>query len=86
MRDALAEHGTPGQAEQFVRELQDALTSASETLDLDEAEAVLDRWHALATMALNPLSEAEQDQLARARAGDLTGLRARDEHGNWVTL
>lgn len=86
IRAALAEHAGPGQADQFVRELRDALSNANETLDPGVAEAVLDRWHALATMALNPLSEAEQTQLARARTGDLTGLRARDEHGNRVTL
>ena len=86
IRAALAEHGAPGDADQFVDELQDALTHAGETLDLSEAEAALDRWHVLATMAVNPLSEAEQAQLARARTGDLAGLRARDEHGNWITL
>lgn len=86
IRAALAEHSAPGEADQFVDELQDALTRAGETLDLREAQAVLDRWHALATMAVNPLSEADQAQLARARAGDLAGLRARDEHGNWITL
>jgi len=54
--------------------------------DLGAAEAVLARWHALATMAANPLTPAENDQLTRARAGDLRGLRTRDEYGNWVTL
>ena len=82
----MAEHGAPGEADKFVGELQDALTRASESLDLGEAQTVLERWHALATMALNPLAEAEQAQLARARAGDLTGLRARDEQGNWIAL
>jgi hypothetical protein len=37
-------------------------------------------------MAANPLTDDEQAQVARAKAGDLTGLRARDEHGNWITL
>lgn len=86
IRTALAEHSAPGEADRFVSELQDALIRACESLELDAAQTVLDRWHALATMALNPLSEAEQAQLARARAGDLTGLRARDEQGNWETL
>lgn len=82
----LAEFGSSSDAEQFVGELRDALGRAAETLDLSETDIVLDRWHALATMAVNPLSEAEQVQVARARAGDLTGFRARDEYGNWVTL
>ena len=86
IRTALAEHGAPGEADRFVRELQHALTHARESLDLDAAQSVLDRWYALATMALNPLSEPERAQLARARSGDPTGLRARDEHGNWATL
>ena len=86
IRAALAEHGMPGQVEEFVSELRDALTRAGETLDLGEADAVLDRWHALATMALNPLSDDERRQLARARAGDLAGLRTRNEHGDWVSL
>jgi hypothetical protein len=83
---ALTEYGAPGEAEQFVGEMRDALSRAAETLDLSEADSILGRWHALATMAANPLSAAEGAQLARARAGDLTGFRARDEHGNWITL
>lgn len=37
-------------------------------------------------MAANPLTVDEQAQLARARAGDLTGLSVRDEHGTRTTL
>ncbi len=80
------EYGAPGAAEQFADELRTALAGAATSLDLTEADTILDRWHALATMAANPLSEAEHAQLARARSGDLTGFRARDEHGNWITL
>ena len=47
---------------------------------------MLARWHALATMAANPLGEEEETQLARARAGDLSGLRARTAGGEWITL
>jgi hypothetical protein len=54
--------------------------------DLAPAEAVLNRWWAVAVMRANPLSEAEQTQLARARAGDFTGLWERDETGTWVQL
>jgi hypothetical protein len=35
---------------------------------------VLARWHALTTMAANPLTADEQAQPGRARAGDFTGL------------
>lgn len=49
-------------------------------------QSVLDRWHALATMAANPLTDDERAQVERARSGDFTGLSARDEHGNWIKL
>lgn len=39
-----------------------------------------------ATMAAHPLSAAELRQLDRARAGDMRGLRIRDERGDWATL
>lgn len=63
-----------------------ALTRAAADLDLAGVDAVLGRWHALATMAANPLTDEEQAQVARAKTGELTGLRARDEHGHWITL
>jgi hypothetical protein len=47
---------------------------------------VLAHWHALATMAANPLTDDERAQVERAKAGDFTGLSARDEHGDWITL
>lgn len=83
---ALAEHGASGELERFEDEMRAALTRAAADLDLACVDAVLGRWHALATMAANPLTDNEQAQVARAKAGDLTGLRARDEHGNWMTL
>lgn len=82
---ALAEH-VPGDEHLFEAELRDALTRAADDLDLADPQAVLARWHALATMAANPLSADERAQVARAKANDLTGLRTRDEHGNWTTL
>lgn len=47
---------------------------------------MLDRWWGIAVIRANPLSEEEQAQVARAQAGDFTGLLARDERGNWVRL
>jgi hypothetical protein len=85
IRATLGEHAPADQA-RFEAEMRAALAQASKDFDLGAAEAVLARWHALATMAANPLTPAENDQLSRARAGDLRGLRARDEHGNWVSL
>ncbi len=82
----LAEHGAPGDLERFADELRAELTRAANDLDLAGTDAVLIHWHALATMAVNPLTDDERAQVARAKVGDLTGLRARDEHGNWITL
>lgn len=82
---ALAEHA-PGDVHRFETELRDALTRAASDLDLAGPQAVLARWHALATMAANPLTADERAQVERAKAGDFTGLSARDEHGNWTTL
>ncbi len=48
--------------------------------------AVLDRRRVRATLAAHPLNAAELGQLERARAGDVRGLRVRDERGNWATL
>jgi hypothetical protein len=56
---------------------------ASETFDLGPAEAVLNRWWEIAVIRANPLSEAEQVQIARAKVGDFSGLLTRDEHGDW---
>lgn len=85
IRAALAEHA-PGDEHRFAAELRDALTRALDDLDLAGPHAVLARWHAMAAMAANPLTADERAQIERARAGDLSGLRARDEHGSWTTL
>jgi hypothetical protein len=82
---ALAEHA-PDERGRFEAEFRQALTRAAVDLDLASVDAVLTRWHALATMAANPLTSREHEQLLRAKAGDLSGLRARDEHGTWTTL
>jgi hypothetical protein len=85
IRAALAQHA-PGDERQFESELRDALARAADDLDLAGPQAVLARWHALATMAANPLTAQERAQIERAKSGDFTGLSARDEHGNWTTL
>ncbi len=85
IRATLTEHA-PGDEHRFAAEFRDALARAADDLDLTGPQAVLARWHALATMAANPLTVDERAQVERARAGDFTGLSARDEHGNWTTL
>jgi len=85
IRAVLAE-ASPAECAQFEAEFTAALQAAATHLDLAEAEAVLDRWWGIAAIRVNPLTEAEQVQLARARIGDVTGLHGRDKHGNWVRL
>ncbi len=85
IRAALAELA-PDECTQFEAEFQQATGQAAEMFDLAVVEAVLDRWWGIAAIRANPLSEQERDHLARARAGDVTGLLARDERGNWVRL
>ena len=86
IRAALAETHSPAECEVFRAEFADALAVAGRTYDLVPLEALLDRWWGIAVMRINPLSPAEQDQLARARAGDFAGLREHDRDGNWHTL
>lgn len=70
----------------FESELRDALSQAQDDLDLAPVEIVLHRWHALVTMAANPLGDQDLAQLARAREGDFTGLRERCQDGSWRTV
>ena len=63
-----------------------ALARAGAEFDLAAAEALLDRWWGITTIRANPLSAAERAQLERPKAGDFTGLRSRDEAGNWAQL
>jgi Family of unknown function (DUF6247) len=85
IRAVLGEHA-PAESARFESELRQALTQAGGTLDLSGVEEVMARWHAVAVMIVNPLGEAEQAQVRRARSGDYHGLRARDERGNWATV
>jgi hypothetical protein len=85
IRAALAAHA-PEDCACFEAELRTALAHASDDLDLSGVETVLARWHALATMAANPLTAAERTQVEQAKAGDFTGLCTRDERGNWIQL
>lgn len=57
----------------FEEQFRQALLDAEQRFDLGPVEAVLDRWWGIAAIRANPLSPAEQDLVARARAGDDTG-------------
>jgi hypothetical protein len=71
---------------QFEAELRDALARAGTDLDVARVDEVITRWHTRACILANPLTGEEQTLLLRARTGDFTGLRVRDENGGWTTL
>lgn len=85
IRAVLGEHA-PADRALFETELRAALTRAADDLDTACVDAVLARWHTLATMAVNPLTAEEQAQVERARAGDFSGYYVQDDHGNWAQL
>lgn len=85
IRATLAEV-SPSECARFEHELAAALERATAELDLAPADEVLDRWWGIAAIRANPLDADERARLARARAGDFTGLWERDEVGNWVQL
>ncbi len=86
IRAALLAHAPIKECTQFEAEFRAALARAAEDLDLSGPQEVLTRWHALATMAANPPTDDEREQIERAKTGDFTGLLARDGAGNWVRL
>lgn len=86
IRATLLAHAPTEECAQCEAEFRSALARAAEDLDLSGPQAVLTRWHALATMAANPPTDDEREQIERAKAGDFTGLLARDGDGNWVRL
>lgn len=83
---AALEKYAPGDVGRFEAELRTALSRAGDDLDLAGVDAVLGRWHALAAMAADPLTEAERAQVQRAKSGDFAGLYTRNEQGDWVQL
>jgi hypothetical protein len=85
VRAALAEHA-PEDVARFEHEMRESLHHAAKDFDLGGVHRVLARWHASATMAANALTGEESAALQRARAGDVAGLHARDEHGAWTVL
>lgn len=72
VRAALAEFA-PAECALFEQQFRQALIKAEQGFDLAPVEAVLDRWWGVAAIRANPLSPAEQDLVARARAGDDAG-------------
>ncbi len=80
IRAALAEYA-PEDCTHFEAELRGALRRAEDDLDVAGIERVVERWHGVATMAANPLTEQELAQVVRARAVNFSGLRQRHDDG-----
>jgi|SRR4051794_37105936 len=76
----------PHEAARFESELREALDRAGTDLDVTRVDEAMTCWHTRACILANPLTEQEQALLTRARVGDFTGLRARDENGSWTML
>jgi hypothetical protein len=86
VRAALLAYSSAEQCTRFEAELRSALAQAKEDLDLSRPLEVLAYWHALVMLDANPFTDEERELIARMKAGDYTGLRTRDEQGNWVRL
>ncbi|GAA4934970.1 hypothetical protein EV188_11225 [Actinomycetospora succinea] len=85
IRAALAKH-RPEEGAAFEAEFREALDRARDTFDLAPVEAVLDRWWGIAAIRANPLTDAEKEQVAGVGRGDVDGLLARDDQGNWIRM
>src|SRR3954452_7751393 len=83
---AILQRYAPHEAARFESELRETLDRAGTDLDVTRVDEAMARWHTRACILANPLTHPEQALLTRARAGDVTGLRARDENGGWTTL
>ena len=67
----------------FEREFQQAPSEVAASYDTRVLDEVIDRWWRIAVLRSVILSEAEQDQLSRARAGDFTGLLEQTADGSF---
>ena len=82
---ALHKHA-PQEGAQFEAELRDALARAGTDLDVARVDQVKARWDTRVCILANTLTGEEQTLLRRARTGDFSGLRVRDENGGRTTL
>ena len=82
IRAALAEHA-PSELPVFEREFQLALAQAADSFDTGPLERVITHWWQIAAVRSIHLSEAEEDQLRRAGAGDYTGLLEQTSDGTF---
>lgn len=82
IRATLTQHA-PAEVPVFEREFQQALTEAAASYDTRSVDEVIDRWWRVAVVRSLTLTDAEQDQLDRALAGDFTGLLEQNADGSF---
>lgn len=82
IRAALVRHA-PSEVEAFEGEFHQALTEAAATFDISVVDQVLTRWWRTAALRSIQLTEAEEDQVRRAKAGDFTGLLEQTSDGSF---
>lgn len=82
IHDALGRH-SPADVPAFEREFMEALSVAAASYDTRALDEVIDRWWRVAVVRSATLTEAEQGQLNRARAGDFTGLLEQTADGSF---
>lgn len=85
IRAALAQVA-PEECARFEAEFRSEARCAAETFDSAPLDALLDRWWGIAVIRANPLTDQEQQQVARAGHGDVTGMYELDEDGAWRQL
>lgn len=83
IRAALAELA-PEELPEFEAEFRIALAEADDNFDLDPVQAVITKWWGVAHLRKHPPTEEERAAVARARAGDTTGLLTRTTDGQWA--
>jgi hypothetical protein len=57
------------------QEFAEAAARAGRDIDTVPLDALLDHWWRIAVIRANPLTAAEEQLVAQARAGDFTGWR-----------
>jgi hypothetical protein len=82
IRAALEAHA-PSELATFEREFHAALAEAAASFDTSTVDQVLERWWRIAATRSIQLSEDEEDQVRRARAGDYTGLWEQTSDGSF---
>lgn len=76
----------PEEVSDFDREFHQALERAGDSFDLRDVLAVVARWRRIALVRSAPLSEAERELVASARAGREAGLYEQGEDGTFRQL